>query len=84
MGINHQIKIINERLKKKKLKISIAESCSGGLISYNLTKLPGSSKSFIMGVVCYSNESKIKFLELKKKKIIKIWSCKHRDLQTNV
>ena len=71
MGINHQIKIINERLKKKKLKISIAESCSGGLISYNLTKLPGSSKSFIMGVVCYSNDSKIKFLKVKKKKLLK-------------
>ena len=71
MGINHQIKIINAELKKKKLKISIAESCSGGLISYNLTKLPGSSKSFIMGVICYSNESKIKFLKVKKKKLLK-------------
>ena len=71
MGINHQIKIINAELKKKKLKISIAESCSGGLISYNLTKLPGSSKYFIMGVVCYSNESKIKFLKVKKETLLK-------------
>jgi len=71
MGINHQIKILNESLKKKKLKISIAESCSGGLISYNLTKLPGSSKYFIMGVVCYSNDSKIKFLKVKKKTLLK-------------
>jgi PncC family amidohydrolase len=71
MGINHQIKILNEVLKKKKLKISIAESCSGGLISYNLTKLPGSSKYFIMGVVCYSNESKIKFLKVKKETLLK-------------
>jgi PncC family amidohydrolase len=71
MGINHQIKILNEVLKKKKLKISIAESCSGGLISYNLTKLPGSSKYFIMGVVCYSNDSKIKFLKVKKKTLLK-------------
>jgi PncC family amidohydrolase len=71
MGINHQIKILNKVLKKKKLKISIAESCSGGLISYNLTKLPGSSKYFIMGVVCYSNESKIKFLKVKKETLLK-------------
>ena len=71
MGINHQIKILNEELKKKKLKISIAESCSGGLISYNLTKLPGSSKYFIMGVVCYSNESKIKFLKVIKETLLK-------------
>ena len=67
MGINYQIKILNKVLRKKKIKIAVAESCSGGLISYNLTKLPGSSKSFIMGVICYSNESKIKFLKVKKK-----------------
>ena len=84
MGINHQIKILNEVLKKKKLKISISESCSGGLISYNLTKLPGSSKYFIMGVVCYSNDSKIKFLKVKKKNIIKIWSCKYGNMQKDV
>ncbi len=58
MGINYQIKILNEVLRKKKIKIAVAESCSGGLISYNLTKLPGSSKYFIMGVICYSNAVK--------------------------
>lgn len=71
MDINYQIKILNEVLKKKKIKISVAESCSGGLISYNLTKLPGSSKYFIMGVICYSNESKIKFLKVKKETLLK-------------
>ena len=71
MGINYQIKILNEVLRKKKIKIAVAESCSGGLISYNLTKLPGSSKYFIMGVVCYSNESKIKFLKVKKETLLK-------------
>ena len=71
MDINYQIKILNEVLRKKKIKISVAESCSGGLISYNLTKLPGSSKHFIMGVICYSNESKIKFLKVKKETLLK-------------
>ena len=71
MGINYQIKILNEVLRKKKIKISVAESCSGGLISYNLTKLPGSSKYFIMGVICYSNASKIKFLKVKKETLLK-------------
>jgi nicotinamide-nucleotide amidase len=71
MGINYQIKILNEVLRKKKIKISVAESCSGGLISYNLTKLPGSSKYFIMGAICYSNESKIKFLKVKKETLLK-------------
>ena len=71
MDINYQIKILNEVLRKKKIKISVAESCSGGLISYNLTKLPGSSKYFIMGVICYSNDSKIKFLKVKKETLLK-------------
>ncbi len=71
MDINYQIKILNEVLRKKKIKISVAESCSGGLISYNLTKLPDSSKYFIMGVICYSNESKIKFLKVKKETLLK-------------
>ena len=71
MDINYQIKILNKVLRKKKIKISVAESCSGGLISYNLTKLPGSSKYFIMGVICYSNASKIKFLKVKKETLLK-------------
>lgn len=71
MDINYQIKILNKFLRKKKIKISVAESCSGGLISYNLTKLPGSSKYFIMGVICYSNASKIKFLKVKKETLLK-------------
>ena len=71
MGINYQVKILNEVLRKEKIKIAVAESCSGGLISYNLTKLPGSSKYFIMGVICYSNASKIKFLKVKKETLLK-------------
>ena len=71
MDINYQIKILNKVLRKRKIKISVAESCSGGLISYNLTKLPGSSKYFIMGIICYSNESKIKFLKVKKETLLK-------------
>ena len=71
MDINYQIKILNKVLRKKKIKISVAESCSGGLISYNLTKLSSSSKYFIMGVICYSNASKIKFLKVKKETLLK-------------
>ena len=71
MDINYQIKILNKVLRKKKIKIAVAESCSGGLISYNLTKLPGSSKYFIMGIICYSNASKIKFLKVKKETLLK-------------
>ena len=45
-------------LKKKKLKLSIAESCTGGLLSSAITSVCGSSKIFTMGLVTYSNKSK--------------------------
>lgn len=57
---------LNERifkiLEKKNLKISIAESCTGGGLSYELVKVPGISKYFLGGVVAYSNEAKEKIL----------------------
>ena len=45
-------------LRKKKLKISFAESCTGGLLSSTITSVSGSSKVFTMGLVTYSNQSK--------------------------
>jgi nicotinamide-nucleotide amidase len=61
--------LIIKKLKKKKLKISVAESCSGGLISSNLTSVSGSSQVFTLGLITYSNESKIKILKVPKKVI---------------
>ena len=58
-------------LTKKKLKISFAESCTGGLLSSSLTSISGSSKVFTLGLVTYSNQSKIKFLKVPKKTITK-------------
>ena len=60
------IKVIN-LLKRKKLKIVIAESCTGGMLSSAITSVSGSSKVFNLGVVTYSNESKIKILKISKK-----------------
>ena len=54
-------------LKKKKLKISIAESCTGGLFSSAITSFAGSSKVFDLGLVTYSNKSKVNVLGIKKK-----------------
>jgi PncC family amidohydrolase len=54
-------------LKKKKLKISLAESCTGGLLSASITSIKGSSKVFTMGLVTYSNQSKITLLKIQKK-----------------
>ena len=58
-------------LNKKNLKISFAESCTGGLLSSSITSVSGSSKVFNLGLVTYSNESKIKVLKVSKKIIRK-------------
>ena len=51
-------------LTKKKLKISFAESCTGGLLSSSITSISGSSKVFAIGLVTYSNQSKISILKV--------------------
>ena len=63
-------KIIN-LLKKKKLKISFAESCTGGLMSSIITSNSGSSKVFNLGLVTYSNQAKQKILKIPNKIIKK-------------
>ena len=63
-------KLVN-LLGKKKLKISFAESCTGGLLSSTITSIGGSSKVFTLGLVTYSNQSKINTLKVPKKIIIK-------------
>ena len=63
-------KVIN-KLIKKNISISVAESCSGGLISNTLVKHDGVSKIFSLGLVCYSNFSKIKYLSVSKKTLDK-------------
>ena len=58
-------------LKRKKLKLAVAESCTGGMLSSAITSVSGSSKVFNLGLVTYSNESKIKVLKISKKLIRK-------------
>ena len=58
-------------LSKKKLKISFAESCTGGLLSSQITSISGSSKVFTLGLVTYSNQAKINILKVPKKIIMK-------------
>ena len=58
-------------LIKKKLKISLAESCTGGLLASKITSIEGSSKVFNVGLVTYSNKSKISMLKIPKKLIKK-------------
>jgi len=60
-----------KKLIKKKLKVSFAESCTGGLLSSTITSKSGSSKIFNLGLVTYSNKSKIDILKVPKKIISK-------------
>ena len=54
-------------LKRKKIKLSIAESCTGGMLSSSITSVSGSSKVFTMGLVTYSNQSKTSILKVSQK-----------------
>ena len=65
------IKLLHKKLIKKKITISVTESCTGGLLAHNLTKLANSSKYFQMGLTTYSNQAKIKILKVNKKIINK-------------
>jgi len=73
MALTKQAKIVS-LLKKKKYKISLAESCTGGLLSSAITSVSGSSKIFTLGLVAYSNQSKTKVLRVSKNIIRKYGS----------
>ena len=67
---NLSLKIV-KLLAKKKLTVSFAESCTGGLLASSITSISGSSKVFNMGLVTYSNNAKVKLLQVPKKTITK-------------
>ena len=67
---NLSLKIV-KLLAKKKLTVSFAESCTGGLLASSITSISGSSKVFNMGLVTYSNNAKVKLLKVPKKTITK-------------
>jgi nicotinamide-nucleotide amidase len=68
MNLNQKVITI---LKRKKLNISFAESCTGGLLSSAITSVNGSSKVFSIGLVTYSNQAKTTVLNIPKKIIKK-------------
>ena len=53
-------------LTKKKLKLSVAESCTGGMLASSITSISGASKIFNLGLVTYSNKAKIMILKVNK------------------
>ena len=58
-------------IKRKKMKLAIAESCTGGMLSSTITSVSGSSKVFTMGLVTYSNQAKTDILKIPQKIIKK-------------
>ena len=64
-------------LTKKKLKISFAESCTGGLLASSITSISGASKVFNLGLVTYSNQAKINNLKVNKNIIKKYGAVSH-------
>ena len=65
------MKSLVKKLNNKKLKISFAESCTGGMLASTLTSISGASKVFDLGLITYSNEAKINILKVNKKVIQK-------------
>ena len=68
MSLNKKIILL---LKRKKFRLAIAESCTGGILSGSITSVSGSSKVFSMGLVTYSNQAKISILKVPKRIIEK-------------
>ena len=68
MSLNKKVVLL---LKKKKLKLALAESCTGGMLSNAITSVSGASKVFTMGLVTYSNQAKMSILKVPKKIIQK-------------
>ena len=71
-------------LTNKKLTISFAESCTGGLLSSTITSISGSSKIFTVGLVTYSNAAKIKLLKVPQKTILKYGAVSYETCHSMV
>ena len=65
-------------LKRKKLKLAVAESCTGGLLASSITSISGASKVFNLGLVTYSNQAKIRILKVNKNIIKKYGAVSHQ------
>tara|TARA_Y100001958_G_C20931834_1_gene341852 strand:- start:55 stop:516 length:462 start_codon:yes stop_codon:yes gene_type:complete len=72
------MKSLIKNLRTKKLKISVAESCTGGLLASKITSISGASKIFNLGLITYSNQAKIKVLKINKNIIRKYGAVSHQ------
>ena len=71
------MKSLIKLLIRKKIKISVAESCTGGLLASTITSINGASRIFDLGLVTYSNQAKIKILKVNKDIIKKSGAVSH-------
>ncbi|MFX1343798.1 MAG: CinA family protein [Promethearchaeota archaeon] len=69
MDILERLDNIIKTYTTRGLKIAVAESCTGGYISHMITNIPGASKVFERGIVCYSNQAKIELLNVGRKSL---------------
>ncbi|UCD70455.1 MAG: CinA family protein [Syntrophobacterales bacterium] len=69
---------IGHLLRRRKATLSVAESCTGGLIVHRITNVSGSSDYFEMGIISYSNRSKQKFLNVPQRDIGRYGSVSHQ------
>jgi len=78
------MKSLIKKLIRKKLKISTAESCTGGMLANKITSVSGASKVFNLGLITYSNQAKIKILKINKNIIKKYGSVSHECCEAMV
>ena len=71
------MKLLIKLLIRKKIKVSVAESCTGGLLASAITSISGASKIFNLGLITYSNQAKMKILKVNKKIIKKYGAVSH-------
>ena len=74
----HSYKIIINKLLKRNISISIAESCTGGLLGSKFTSVAGISKIFNMGLITYSNKSKSSLLKISQNDLKKYGAVSHQ------
>ena len=71
------MKSLIKLLIRKKIKISLVESCTGGLLASAITSISGASKIFSLGLITYSNQAKIKILRVNKNIIKRFGAVSH-------
>ena len=78
------MKSVIKLLTKRKFKISVAESCTGGMLASHITSISGSSKVFDLGFITYSNQAKIKILKVSRNIINRYGAVSHECCEAMV